>query len=78
MLYIGDKVRITTSRDNRHSGKVGVITGKNTVTGIYGREHIKYRIRCENETLYYKERFLELVEPKVDDSLIEWMERPIK
>lgn len=81
MLYIGDKVRIKYE-GSIHNGKLAIITGKDRRVSIYGKERLKYRIKVlphfegwEEKTLWYIESKLELVEPKTDDSLIEWMER---
>lgn len=73
MLYIGDVVRIKAN--NKHNGKQGTIVSKTNSVGVYGKALIKYRIQTGTENLYFKEKYLELVKAKDDDSLLEWIGR---
>lgn len=76
--YVGDTVKITY-QGALYSDHVGEITGIE-VKNYNGRGKHKYRIRLKNNegesfSVYYPHKYLELVESKVDESLLEWMSR---
>lgn len=75
MLYVGDKVRVKAN--NKHCGKEGEIVSKTERFSIYGKPIIKYYVRTVVGTLYFKEKHLELVLAKDNDSLLEWIGRGV-
>lgn len=81
MFYIGDTVRI------KYKGSNYGVTA--VVVGSEGRQRghrivQKYKVKpivregwAERDTLWYDDRYLEIVEPKTDDTLMEWMSRKV-